>query len=102
MKFQLIVQWSSTPLPDFEEIVEIEDLLIAKLKSLDEVDGHDFGAGEANIFIITSDPQRAFSDIRAALEGHQFWGNLSAAYREIGGGDFLILWPKGLTTFNVR
>ena len=50
MRFHLVLQWPLSSLNGFDEILNIEDLLIAKLTDQSDVDGHDFGSGEANIF----------------------------------------------------
>ena len=42
---------------DYDSMIALEDELIAELQGLAKVDGHDMGSGEANIFILTSDPQ---------------------------------------------
>jgi hypothetical protein len=101
MRFQLVLQWRASSLSDFDEIVNIEDLLIAKLKGQSEVDGHDFGSGEANSFIYTDDPHRTLNQIRSILADHQFWPSTVIAFRETQGTDYTFLWPEGTTEFKV-
>lgn len=102
MKFQLVLQWPTSSLEDFDAVVELEDLLIEKLDKQDAVDGHDFGSGETNIFILTEEPHRTFSDIRAILAGHRLWKTASAAYRKTDGDEYCVLWPERATRFIVR
>jgi hypothetical protein len=102
MKFQVVLQWPAHSLCDFDELVAVEDLLIAKLTEQSEVDGHDFGSGETNIFVHTNDPRIAFEEIRTILSGHKPWPDAVIAYRQTNGSDYTVLWPHGTTTFNVR
>jgi len=102
MRFQLVLQWPASSVNDFDEIVNIEDLLIAKLKGQSVVDGHDFGSGEANIFVHTNDPHQALEELRAILSAHRLWPSTAIAYREILGTEYRVLWPEGITGFNVR
>lgn len=102
MNYQLVLQWSSRALDDdFDRLVEIEHLLIEGLGTNGIVDGHDAGSGEFNIFILTDDPQGAFHKTKEILGGREEWAEVRAAYREISGEEFSILWPPELTHFNV-
>jgi hypothetical protein len=65
------------------------------------VDGHDAGMGEMNIFLLTDDPRACFDEVRAILEGHNAWATVRAGYREISKSEFVILFPKNLTKFEV-
>jgi hypothetical protein len=103
MKFQVVLQWPATSMSDFDGMVEIEDLLVEKLSEQCDVDGHDFGSEETNIFVHTHDPLRAFEEIRIILSGHKLWPHARIAYRRVDGTEYAVLWPQGgATTFNVR
>lgn len=102
MKFQVVLQWPADSLDDFDEMVRLENLLIAKLSRRSEVDGHDFGSGETNIFILTDDAHRVFQEIEGILSGHALWPKARVAYRHIDGVGYNVLRPPGSTTFNVR
>jgi hypothetical protein len=60
MKYQLVLQFAAAVTEDFDRLVTLEDRLIAELDDLATVDGHDFGLGEFNIFILTDDPVESF------------------------------------------
>ena len=45
---------------DFDRLVALEDRLIEELGEVATVDGHDFGSGEFNIFVLTDDPSTVF------------------------------------------
>lgn len=102
MNYQLVLQCSSgSKSDDLETLLETEELLIRLLPAGNEVDGHDIGSGEASIFILTNDPLRSFEQVRAVLESRATWQGIRVAYREISGDDYTVIWPKGLTTFDV-
>jgi hypothetical protein len=99
-QYQVVVQWDDN-VGDFDFLIEIEDALIGALSERHEVDGHDMGSGEANIFIISTDPMLAFGEIKDALEGKLSMGDIRIAYRDLEGDTFTILWPEGLNEFDV-
>jgi hypothetical protein len=101
MKYQLVLQWPARSIQDYDALVEIENALIAHLSGGSKVDGHDFGSGEMNIFVMTDRPQTAFDEVKAILGSRELWPDVRAAYREITGDDYTILWPKDLTEFKV-
>jgi hypothetical protein len=98
MNFQLVLQFSSFALKNFDEIAELEDLLIAKLKSQNVVDGHDLGVGEVNVFIFTDEPNGTFREIQSILTDHRLWPHIRAGYS----AEYVVLWPEGHATFSVR
>ena len=53
MKYLFVLQWPATSVDDYDSMVAIENFLISFLSGSSRVDGHDVGAGEANIFIET-------------------------------------------------
>lgn len=67
--YQLIVQLvvSSHDRPTFARFFALEELLMKAVGPPAEVDGHDIGSGEANIFIVTPDARRTFDRIRPML-----------------------------------
>lgn len=100
MKYQLVLQWSASELPDYDDMIEIEDLLIANLSEGSEVDGHDAGAGEVNIFVRTDRPEATFEEVKTTLQ-EPLWTGMRAAYREFASNTYAVLWPKNLTEFRV-
>lgn len=82
-------------------MIKAEDALIERLSELHEVDGHDAGAGEVNIFILTKDFGKAFDEVKAALQDANLWSDTRVAYREIDKSEYTVLWPEGLNEFNV-
>jgi hypothetical protein len=101
MKYQLVLQWPAASIKDYDTLIEIEDVLTEKLDDGSDVDGHDAGSGEMNIFIHTDDPQTTFSAVKRAIGTRDFWVDARVAYRELAGNTFTVLWPDGLTEFTV-
>jgi hypothetical protein len=92
MKYQLVLQFSGGSLNDFDEVVKLEDQIATLLQQQADVDGHDFGSDEANIFILTNEPVPVFERLLPLIEMNK--PQLSAAaYRDLDGEDYTVLWP---------
>jgi len=92
MKYQLVLQFPVTENFDFDALIELETKLTFELGRDHDVDGHDFGSGEMNIFIHTNSPNDAFEKAIVLL-GDQFASTLKAAYRLVGSDQFTWLHP---------
>lgn len=101
MKFQLVLQFAAAEKSVFDELVALEEVLVEELPPTCEVDGHDFGSGEFNIFILTDKPKETFDAALTVVNKSAFWDELKAAYREQGKDDYVILWPAHLERFRV-
>ena len=102
MKYQLVLQWPAESIGDYDRMVDIETQIIDSLAEQDaDVDGHDAGPGEMNIFLHTDTPELVFDRIRPVLLKENAMQEVRVAYRPIAGGDYTILWPKGLRNFAV-
>ena len=101
MKYLLVLQFPGNSITEFDELVEMEEELENKLGSTCEVDGHDFGSNEGNIFISTSDPQRAFKSVKEIL-GISALGKMKAAFRLKEGEEYTVVWPPELKSFVVK
>jgi hypothetical protein len=101
MTHELVIQWPASSIDDYDEMVDIERTLIEKLAPGNEVDGHDAGSGEVNIFIFTEEPMRTFEEIKSLLGRHHVWPLARVAYRHLEATEYTPIWPKGLTEFDV-
>ncbi len=90
---------SRSPSPD--RLVAFEDRLIGELDGLASVDGHDFGLGEFNIFILTDDPAESFDRAHRVVADQVVPNAMRSAYRQVDGEDYVILWPSSLKDFKV-
>ena len=101
MDYQLVLQFKGDSLRDYDSMISLEDALIEELADIAEVDGHDVGSGETNIFLETSEPASTFARAKAVLEQSSLLGKVAAAYRPVGGNSFIVLWPHQLQFFSV-
>ena len=101
MKYQLVLQWDVSSLFDYDKLIEVENALIQGLGGNHDVDGHDEGSGQMNIFIRTDDPKNAFGQSKAILSKDDAWTGIRVAYREVSKNAYKILWPEDLTKFKV-
>ncbi len=101
MKYQLVLQFTANSVGDFDRLVDLEEKLIQELAREAEVDGHDFGQSEFNIFVLTDEPVRAFEKARMCIEKQALPYDWRAAYRELTDGAYVIVWPPGIGDFRV-
>jgi hypothetical protein len=99
-QYQLVLQWPASSVDDHDDMVALEEFLIENLAH-GEVDGHDGGQGEMNIFILTDDPEATFASVKALLEKRRAWIDIRIAYRETTRDGYHVLWPKSLVKFEV-
>jgi len=102
MKYTFVLQWPASSMGDYDSMIAIEGLLVSTLSKSSNVDGHDTGAGETNIFIDTDDPTALYEEIRSVLGSHGAWSDIRVAYRNVEGGPYTVLWPKSFRDFRVR
>ena len=95
MKYQLALQFPANSITDYDEMIALEQQLIELLGSSAKVDGHDCGSGEMNIFIHTDAPENTFERIRGVLAERELFLKLVAAFRELKGDEYSVLWPLG-------
>ena len=92
--YQLVLQFPSLAV-DFDDVIAIEQELSDALGSSGNVDGHDFGQNEGNIFIFTDDPERTLEDVLPLLRGSSCERDTTVAYRTVGGEEYTVIWPNG-------
>jgi len=101
MEYQLVLQWPGSTLENYDEMSALEERLDRGLTGDGIVDGHDEGESETNIFIITENPKDTFAEVKSLIGDHPRWKEIRAAYRELEGEKYTVLWPKGLKAFHV-
>jgi hypothetical protein len=102
MEYQFVIQIIAEFEDEFDAIVLLEDELIQLLEGNAEIDGHDFGSGEANIFIITSQPESTFKIIQSKYRNRMEKEQWKIAYSELGKDDFNILYPISFGEFKIK
>ena len=101
MRYQLILQFEADSIVDFDQLVALENKLIEDLGNVVTADGHDFGSGEFNIFVVTDEPLAAFREAHSIITRHGVRNVMRSAYRELTDEKYVILWPPSLTEFHV-
>jgi hypothetical protein len=86
---------------DFDSLVSFEEHLIDHLRAFAKADGHDFGCGQFNIFILTDYPVKAFEAAEDIRRTELPTYLPIVAYREWLGEEYIVLWPPGQTEFQI-
>jgi hypothetical protein len=93
MSYQLVLQVRGESLSDFDAIMSLEQELAIELDDIAEVDGHDMGCGEINIFILTSNPEAAFEKSKASLLKHKLLSRVKVGFRLLSEDSYTTIWP---------
>jgi hypothetical protein len=93
MRYQLVLQFHGNALDNLDAIAALEENLIEQLAGFAEVDGHDIGSEEANVFVLTSDPVGTFGAIRPILDRVNLLTAATVAYRPVNGQTYTVVWP---------
>ncbi len=102
--YQLVIQFrlDDDDVARFEAVIAFETALIDWLAGDSNVDGHDAGSGEMNVFIHTDDPIATLHLIQTLLEHDDLRGaHYHAGYRLFSEDDYTPAWPPGLGSFDV-
>jgi len=97
MRYQLVLQFRGDSLADYDQMIAVEDRLTEELGDSADVDGHDVGSGETNIFIFTDDPAATFRRSKPLLQSMDRLAAVTAAFRDVEGDQFSVIWPEGST-----
>lgn len=98
-EYQVALQFNAPHLPNYNRLIELENLLLEELKALGSVDGHDFGSGQCNIFVITSNPQILCSALSESLLGQHDLHDFKIAYRPLSESKYTVFLPQNDITF---
>jgi hypothetical protein len=97
MDCQLVLQFKGNAMPNFGSLVIFEDNLQRIVEPIAEVDGHDIGTGEINVFVLTADPVATFERTKPLLTDESLLHKVSAAYRDLRSDKYVVVWPEGST-----
>lgn len=97
MEYQLVFQFKGSMVLDFDSIIMLEENLQRIVEPVAEVDGHDIGRGEVNIFVLTSDPASTFERARKLLSALSLLNKVGIAYRELASDMYTVMWPERAT-----
>ena len=101
MNYQLVLQFAANSMADFDRLVALETKLTEDLNGVGIVDGHDFGSGTFNIFVLTNEPTTTFTQAHQVILHEAIPNEMRSAYREANGENYVILWPSAITEFSV-
>ena len=106
--YQLVVQFprAGADSKRFDELIELEEQIDVALaaQTIAELDGHDAGSGEFNLFIFCNAPRAVFDDIRPLIERVAPPADFRTAYRSLDDDDegtYHVLWPPDLAAFDL-
>lgn len=94
MEYQVVLQFQGDSLDDNDTMVSFEDKLIEELDQTADVDGHDVGSAEINVFVNTTDPTQTLRKAKPLLKSLDLLDNVTIAYRKMGGDEYTVLWPQ--------
>jgi hypothetical protein len=114
IQYQLVLQWDQAALDD-DGIASIQTCLSEQLAEDHLADGYDFGGDTINLFIITCQPEAAFSAASRLITEAGLRPPARAGYRhfdvdetaaEVAARDesywaYRPVWPKDLQVFSV-
>jgi hypothetical protein len=92
--YQLVIQFEASDLRGFDELVLLESSLGVLPGLQAEVDGHDAGAGEMNLFLISENPEIAFSQCLSEVQASPLRLR-GAGFRALDADTYTRLWPAG-------
>jgi hypothetical protein len=77
-----------------ETLVNLEDAVAEVLGEAVDVDGHEIGSDEANIFLWAHDPIGTIAKLLPLLEQGGPLADARVAYRATGEDTYRVLWPR--------
>ncbi len=102
MNYLLVLQFPCKSEKDLDLLIEMEDKLDACIESTSEVDGHDIGRDEMNLFIYSSEPTACFKQAKLLLCDMVAINTMKAAFRHLDSNEYTVLWPEELENFEVQ
>ena len=84
---------------DYDAIIAAEEMLQQDLGNVGQVDGHDAGSGEMNIFIFTDHPKLCLQASQQIFGARNFKREMKVAFRKRNEDEYTVLYPPGLTEF---
>ena len=74
LDYELVLQVQNVDSGDFDRLLRWEKGLVECLGASAEIDGHDLGSGEFNVFIFTDNPEATFRATQVAKRTRQRLG----------------------------
>jgi hypothetical protein len=93
MQYQLIYRFRKAALESPDDVQALERELAESLGDKAQLDGHDTGPRDIDLFLGTTDPGSAFRRSKPALERLALLDKVTVAHRLEGGAKFTVIWP---------
>jgi len=96
-----VLQFKQEFFDDLKVLEKLEDQFENFLLDA-EIDGHDIGNEECNIFIHTDIPLKIFDKVKAILHNQKIdIAEIKAGYRDFASNTYIPIWPEDLKEFKV-
>ena len=92
--YQLVLQFPTGNKYGLEDLIFIEDKLREIFDHRIEIDGHDIGLEEMNIFIITAKPNMISGHCIDIINNINIIPLLGVGYRNVNCDEYKRIWPK--------
>jgi len=99
MRYQFVLQWRESSISDYDEMIELEEQLSKAAATDGDLDGHDIGSGEINIFFLTETPDALFVRLRPVLFSLDRLATAHVAFRDVSKDEYTVIWPADLRRF---
>jgi len=101
MKYQLVIQLDEQFFDEMGFLENLENSLEISLTDA-EIDGHDVGNSELNVFIHTNDPVNTFEEVKLILDNQGVDLEIvKAGYRDFSSDTYIPIWPENLEEFKI-
>ena len=93
MRHVVVFQFNEESIDSFDHLVALEEDLAERVDEVGDLDGHDMGVGEVNIFFFSDKPQLVFAEARSFLEREGLLAAVRVACRPVDEDKYTWLWP---------
>ncbi|MEO8161575.1 MAG: hypothetical protein ABI588_09160 [Arenimonas sp.] len=95
MQYQLVFRFRKLAFEAADGMQALELALAGALAGTAQLDGHDTGKRDIDLFLLTADPGSTFRRSKPVLEKLALLDKVTVAHRLEGGARFTVLWPLG-------
>lgn len=93
MRYQLVLRFRKAAFDTPAAVHALERELTEALGGKAQLDGHDTGQRDIDLFMVSEEPDSAFRRCKPALEKLSLLDKVVVAHRLEGGARFKVLWP---------
>lgn len=93
MRYQLVFRFRKAAFETPAAVLALERAFAEALGGKAQLDGHDTGTRDIDLFLLSEEPDSAFRRCKPALEAASLLDKVVVAHRLEGGARFKVLWP---------